>query len=63
MTLAEKASQLVNQARAIPRLNFPASDWWSEALHGVAVDGMTGGPEPTGLAVILTKLLNSGTEI
>ncbi|MGA9424195.1 MAG: hypothetical protein WBV33_03890, partial [Terracidiphilus sp.] len=31
MTLDEKASQLVNQARAIPRLNVPAYDWWSEA--------------------------------
>ena len=37
MTLEEKATQLVNQARAIPRLNVPAYDWWSEALHGVAV--------------------------
>ena len=36
MTLDEKASQLVNQARAIPRLGVPAYDWWSEALHGVA---------------------------
>ena len=35
MTLEEKASQLVNQARAIPRLKVPAYDWWSEALHGV----------------------------
>lgn len=50
MTLEEKASQLVNHARAIPRLNVPASDWWGEALHGVAVDGTTAGPEPTGLA-------------
>ncbi len=38
MTLEEKASQLVNQARAIPRLGVPAYDWWSEALHGVAVE-------------------------
>ena len=50
MTLEEKASQLVNQARAIPRLNVPAYDWWSEALHGVAVDGTTEYPEPIGLA-------------
>jgi beta-glucosidase len=50
MTLQEKASQLVNQARAIPRLNVPAYDWWSEALHGVAVDGTTEFPEPVGLA-------------
>ncbi len=50
MTLEEKASQLVNQARAIPRLHVPAYDWWSEALHGVAVDGTTEFPEPIGLA-------------
>jgi len=50
MTLEEKASQLVNQARAIPRLNVPAYDWWSESLHGVAVNGTTEFPEPIGLA-------------
>jgi len=50
MTLEEKASQLVNQARAIPRLNVPAYDWWSESLHGVAVNGTTEFPEPVGLA-------------
>jgi beta-glucosidase len=50
MTLEEKASQLVNQARAIPRLGVPAYDWWSEALHGVAREGVTEFPEPVGLA-------------
>jgi len=50
MTLREKASQLVNQARAIARLGVPAYDWWSEALHGVAVNGTTEFPEPIGLA-------------
>ncbi|WP_229740840.1 glycoside hydrolase family 3 C-terminal domain-containing protein [Silvibacterium dinghuense] len=50
MTLGEKASQLVNQARAIPRLNVPSYDWWSEALHGVAVKDVTEFPEPVGLA-------------
>ncbi|MDE3162206.1 MAG: beta-glucosidase, partial [Acidobacteriota bacterium] len=50
MTLEEKASQLVNQARAIPRLHVPSYDWWSESLHGVAVDGTTEFPEPIGLA-------------
>ncbi|WP_433973684.1 glycoside hydrolase family 3 C-terminal domain-containing protein [Tunturiibacter lichenicola] len=49
MTLEEKATQLVNQARAIPRLNIPAYDWWSESLHGVAVNGTTEFPEPIGL--------------
>jgi len=51
MTLEEKASQLVNQARAIPELQVPAYDWWSEALHGVANAGTaTVFPEPIGLA-------------
>jgi len=49
MTLDEKATQLVNQARAIPRLNVPYYDWWSEALHGVINDGVTEFPEPVGL--------------
>ena len=51
MTLEEKASQLVNQSRAIPRLSVPQYDWWSEALHGVARAGIaTVFPEPIGLA-------------
>jgi beta-glucosidase len=50
MTPEEKASQLVNHSRAIPRLQVPAYDWWSEALHGVAVGGTTVFPEPIGLA-------------
>jgi len=50
MTLDEKAMQLVNQARAVSRLNVPAYDWWSESLHGVAVAGTTEFPEPIGLA-------------
>jgi len=50
MTLHEKASQLVNDAQAIPRLNIPAYNWWSEALHGVIDQGVTEFPEPIGLA-------------
>ena len=51
MTLEQKASQLVNQARAIPELQVPNYDWWSEALHGVAHAGTaTVFPEPIGLA-------------
>ncbi|WP_420136872.1 glycoside hydrolase family 3 C-terminal domain-containing protein [Sphingomonas sp.] len=51
LTLEEKASQLVNQARAVPRLGIPEYDWWSEALHGVANNGYaTVFPEPIGLA-------------
>jgi beta-glucosidase len=51
MTLEQKAQQLVNQARAIPKLEVPNYDWWSEALHGVANAGTaTVFPEPVGLA-------------
>src|SRR3974390_1098964 len=50
LTLEEKASLLVNQARAVPRLNLPAYDWWSESLHGVLTNGTTEFPEPVGLA-------------
>src|SRR5215469_9972241 len=50
MTLREKASQLVHWAPAIPRLGVPAYNWWSEALHGVMVNGTTEFPEPIGLA-------------
>ncbi len=39
ITVEEKVSQLVNQSRAIPRLNVLDYDWWSEALHGVANNG------------------------
>ena len=50
MTVEEKVSQLVNQSRAVPRLNVPDYDWWSEALHGVERSGVTEFPEPIGLA-------------
>jgi beta-glucosidase len=50
LTLEEKASQLVNQSRAIPRLKIPPYDWWSESLHGVLTHGTTEFPEPVGLA-------------
>ena len=50
MTVEEKVTQLVNQSRAVPRLNIPAYDWWSEALHGVQRPGVTEYPEPVGLA-------------
>ena len=50
MTVEEKVTQLVNQSRAIPRLNVPDYDWWSEASHGVATQGTTEFPNPVGLA-------------
>jgi len=50
MTLAEKATQMQNNSAAVPRLNVPAYQWWSEALHGVINQGVTEYPEPIGLA-------------
>ncbi|MDT0509753.1 glycoside hydrolase family 3 C-terminal domain-containing protein [Novosphingobium sp. MMS21-SN21R] len=51
MTLEEKASQLINSQPAIPRLNLPDYQWWSEALHGFAFNPhATNFPEPVGLA-------------
>jgi beta-glucosidase len=58
MTLAEKASQLVNQSRAIPRLQIPEYDWRSEALHGIAGAGLaTVFPEPIGIAATFDTAL------
>ena len=64
MTLAEKASQLTQQARAIPRLGIPAYNWWTEGLHGVGYGGnpspVTVFPEPIGLAASFdTELVNT----
>ena len=50
MTLAEKASEMQNNSAAVPRLNVPKYQWWSEALHGVINEGVTEYPEPVGLA-------------
>ena len=55
MTLEEKATQLVNQARAIPRLNVPAYDWWSESLHGVAGQAPRSFPSPSAWAPPSTR--------
>jgi beta-glucosidase len=51
MTIKEKVSQMQNHAKAIPRLGVPAYDWWSEALHGVARNGVaTVFPQAIGMA-------------
>ncbi len=51
MTLEEKVLQMQNYAPAIPRLDIPAYNWWSEALHGVARQGQaTVFPQAIGLA-------------
>jgi beta-glucosidase len=51
MTLAEKVSQMQNNAPSIVRLQIPAYDWWNEGLHGVARSGYaTVFPQAIGLA-------------
>ena len=58
MTLAEKVSQMVHGAKAIPRLKVPAYNWWNEALHGVARNGTaTVYPQPIGLAATFDPAL------
>ncbi|RWW39359.1 hypothetical protein BHE74_00055325 [Ensete ventricosum] len=39
LTLPEKIQQLSNTAGAVPRLGLSAFEWWSESLHGIAVNG------------------------
>jgi beta-glucosidase len=49
MSLAEKVAQLQNGAPGISRIGLPAYNYWNEALHGVANDGIaTVFPEPVG---------------
>jgi beta-glucosidase len=51
MTLAEKVSQMQNEAPPIARLQIPGYDWWNEGLHGVARSGYaTVFPQAIGLA-------------
>ena len=50
MTLEEVVSQTVNNAPAVPRLGLSQYNYWTEALHGVAVDGpITSFPQPIAL--------------
>ncbi len=58
LTLAEKIGQMRNPAQAIPRLNIPAYDFWSEALHGVARNGRaTIFPQAIGMAATWDPVL------
>jgi beta-glucosidase len=53
MTLAEKAEQMLHEARPIERLGIPAYNWWNECLHGVARAGIaTVFPQAIGLAAM-----------
>lgn len=56
LTLDEKVSLMVHPARGIPRLNIPAYNYWSEALHGVARNGRaTVFPQAIGMAATWDK--------
>ena len=52
-TLEEKASQMLHEAAAVPRLGVPPYNWWNEGLHGVARAGLaTVFPQAIGLAAM-----------
>ena len=58
MTLEEKASQLLYDSPAIPRLGIPSYNWWNEALHGVARGGTaTSFPQAIGMAAMFDDAL------
>ena len=58
MTLEEEVSQTMNQAVAIPHLGVPDYEWWSEALHGVARNGIaTVFPQAIGMAATFDDAL------
>ena len=51
LTLEQKASLMVNQSAAIPEWGIKRYDWWSEALHGYARNGLaTVYPQAIGMA-------------
>lgn len=39
LTLQEKIFQLSDNVSGIPRLGIPPYEWWSESLHGIAING------------------------
>jgi beta-glucosidase len=50
MTLEEVTQQLIHRAPALPKLALERYNYWSEALHGVNVDGpITSFPQPIAL--------------
>lgn len=58
MTLEEKVSQLVHDAKAIDRLGLKKYNWWNECLHGVARAGIaTAFPQMIGIAATWNALL------
>ncbi|WP_428312936.1 glycoside hydrolase family 3 C-terminal domain-containing protein [Hydrocarboniphaga sp.] len=59
LTVGEKVTQMMMGTPAIPRLGIPAYDWWNEALHGVARNGVaTVFPQAIGLAATWNPVLH-----
>ena len=51
MTLEQKTSLMMHPSEPIDSLGIPAYNWWNEALHGVARNGVaTVFPQPIGMA-------------
>jgi beta-glucosidase len=51
LTLTEKVGLMSHPAKGVPRLDIPAYNYWSEALHGVARNGRaTVFPQAIGMA-------------
>jgi beta-glucosidase len=58
LTLEEKVGLMNHPAQGVPRLNIPAYNYWSEALHGVARSGRaTVFPQVIGMAATWDKEL------
>lgn len=58
MTLEEKASLMMHESPAIPRLGIRRYTWWNEALHGVARNGSaTTFPQAIGMAASFDEAL------
>lgn len=59
LTIEEKISQTMMGSPAIERLGIPRYDWWNEALHGVARNGVaTVFPQAIGLAATWNPALH-----
>jgi beta-glucosidase len=65
MTLEEKILQLQHTSPAIERLSIPAYNWWNEALHGVARNGIaTVFPQAVAMAATWnTKLIHQEADV
>ena len=58
LTPEEKSGLLVNGASDVKRVDWPKYNFWSEALHGVARDGLaTSFPQICGVASSLNRTL------